>query len=358
MNQWIILLINLLIMSVPSQQTHPSYSYVCKEDGSIDFLGIKDPGYVSVVRILYSTPNTSAVVNCTNIIHVTGGKAIIPKSCFNNAIISKGNGRTVSILVYDPALPVTATPVSTYNKTNKTINGGIQSNQYSLKCNGVPKEGVRKTVIGRFKAKLEEVIPTQNIETSSIQMTFRGTAVATDPSISSLYTGDSFYMFLQYSGKQQYTLDPSTCTAFGGNSVDNTGSNTIKLWEEKTSGSCVPDDALAYKIAESAGFLYVTSTEVKIHLFAFHFTNSDYITIECKVNLKPYTTVTEDLKVCKDNLRRRRDSPVNRNNHQYTVHSTLKVRNKLSPNKGNSIMQSWTIMSSVILSGVMVMKGV
>ena len=31
-------------------------------------------------------------------------------------------------------------------------------------------------------------------------MTFRGTPVATDPSIFSLYTGDSFYMFLQYSG--------------------------------------------------------------------------------------------------------------------------------------------------------------
>ena len=51
-----------------------------------------------------------------------------------------------------------------------------------------------------FIHRLEEVIPSRIVETSNIQMTFRGTGVANDPSISSLYIGDSFYMFLRYSG--------------------------------------------------------------------------------------------------------------------------------------------------------------
>ena len=56
------------------------------------------------------------------------------------------------ILVYDPALFTTTPPVPTPMPIIP-IEGGIQSNRYVLTCEGVPADGIEKTVVGRFNAK-------------------------------------------------------------------------------------------------------------------------------------------------------------------------------------------------------------
>ena len=68
------------------------YYAVCREDGSIDFLGIKDGGYVSVVQTDYSgstTPTpTPAPKQCSPKMNVANGRVEIPIGCFSTDLIA------------------------------------------------------------------------------------------------------------------------------------------------------------------------------------------------------------------------------------------------------------------------------
>ena len=62
-----------------------------------------------------------------------------------------GFNRTVQIHIYDSVL--FSTTEGPTLQPNINIIGGNQYNQYILTCSGVPKDGVNKTVVGRFNAK-------------------------------------------------------------------------------------------------------------------------------------------------------------------------------------------------------------
>ena len=67
------------------------YYTVCREDGSIDFLGIKDGGYVSVVHTDYSgspTPIPTTEKKCPQKIKLELERVTIPKGCFSAPFIA------------------------------------------------------------------------------------------------------------------------------------------------------------------------------------------------------------------------------------------------------------------------------
>lgn len=68
------------------------YYAVCREDGSIDILGIKDGGYVSAVQTDYSestTPTpTPTAEQCPTKINVTDDRVEIPIGCFSTDLIA------------------------------------------------------------------------------------------------------------------------------------------------------------------------------------------------------------------------------------------------------------------------------
>ena len=67
------------------------YYTVCREDGSIDFLGIQDRGYVSVVHTNYfgsPTPTTPPIEQCPLKIKSEHERVKIPKGCFSTPFIA------------------------------------------------------------------------------------------------------------------------------------------------------------------------------------------------------------------------------------------------------------------------------
>ncbi|XP_071172110.1 uncharacterized protein [Mytilus edulis] len=99
------------------------------------------------------------------------------------------------------------------------------------------------------------------------------------PDISTVYLGDMFFMFLKYTGQQDYKIVPQSCAAYdGGIAVTNSAKPNVSLWSYD---SCVSEIARKYHLMH--GFEKINDKIIFAELFGFHFVDDADISVECEV---------------------------------------------------------------------------
>lgn len=304
------LCVSILIKS--SFQTHPRYSYVCNEDGSVEFTGFKANSTVTFEG------------TCDAGLHVTANRndqvVTIPSSCMGTDLTTV---RTFTVKVKDENLKEKA---ATPSPKQSNITGGLESHTFVLTCTAIST--VNRTVLRQFHLQDKEtILPKQN-EIGQVDMRFKADDNIKLPDISEVYIGDKFYMFLQYKGVSDYIIEPQMCTAFEGNDIYDPLKRKEALWDitGKASQKCVAKTAKALGLLGTGGFKYENKSTVRTRMNGFRFNNAETdITIFCRVLLELPTTRTadKDTQVCSTSRRRKRSSHSNDKKHLDVMHTLL-----------------------------------
>lgn len=260
-----------------SYQKHPKYSYVCKEDGSVEFTGFKQGSHVKIVSTVQgancSKQDLPIVSSRDNVVSIT-------VDCMGNDL--KVN-RSVTVRVQDKHLGETKSI-----PTSGNILGGLSYHEFVLECSKISE--IERNVLRQFHLIDTETIFSKENEVGQIDMRFKAEDDITLPDISEVYIGDKFYIFLQYKGVSEYMIEPQECVAYKGNDKEASANESRHetLWEkvDDTSNHCVFADAKNKGLIGAEGFLFKDEKTVHASLYGFRFRGSEDITITCRVLLK------------------------------------------------------------------------
>ncbi|CAG2188294.1 unnamed protein product [Mytilus edulis] len=258
---------------------HKSYFIVCKEDGSVEFIGFKQGSHVKIISTAKGVMNSCSkkdlptVSSRDNVVSIT-------VDCMGRNL--KEN-RSVTVRVQDINLGETK-PIP----TSINILGGLSYHEFVLECSKI--SAIERNVLRQFHLIDTETIFSKENEVGQVDMRFKAEDDITLPDISEVYIGDKFYIFLQYKGVSKYMIEPQECIAYEGNdkeaSADDSKHETLWKKINDTSNHCVCSDAKNKGLMGVEGFLYKDEKTVHASLFGFRFRGSEDLTISCRVLLK------------------------------------------------------------------------
>lgn len=119
-------------------------------------------------------------------------------------------------------------------------------------------------------------LPKQQNEVGAVEMRLRRGRNELSSEISNTYVGDTIYMFLKYVGKTNYALQPTNCTAYSGNVVQDSKHN-LPLWTKSKCNTPV--------INYFSPFKRIDRQTVSAKISVFKFLDSEDVTFLCSVQI-------------------------------------------------------------------------